>query len=496
MSRELTWLRRIRDHSQRLSVSEELPRLPSVILDAAIELADAERGFLVLVDGQQADGSPKTRVAQARGFDRAALQSSQVKVSRTVIKRVLDRDRSLVSSSDREDADVMQVSSVESNRVRSIACVPLRLREAVLGVLYLDHRFVEDAFTEEDLPLLEVFASQAALALEWARTRAQEAERTLALQSELRELRERAPEAEGEPEPLPPSGTLERYGALAGGSPPMLALYEEIERAARCDDPVLLLGEPGSGLELVARELHARGHAPEEPFVVETCALTGQELRAALFGTADRVGAFERAGRGTLLLDDVDQLTPDLQVRVVQVLKHKAWPGLVGPVPLRCRVVAASHEDLRGLTREGVLREDLYYRFDVMRLVVPPLRQRGGDLPRLIEALTPGDEALELTPEALRLLRGYGWPGNVRELANEVGRWVAAGRGRVTKRDLSPELRAGRGSVSAGATLQQVEARAVQEALERCQGNKSRTAKELGVPRSTLYHLLDKHGLR
>ena len=492
VSHELLWLQRIRDLSQRLSVREALEDLPREILDAAIELTDAERGFLVLVEGVKPDGTPKTRVACARGFDGAALRGPQVKVSRTVVRRVLERGSGLVTSSEAEDRDVLQASSVLSSRVRSIACVPLLLKDETLGVLYLDHRFLESAFSADDLPLLEVFAAQSGLALRWAQTRAEQEKRQAALATELASLRERTP---GSKSPEPTQRSLTRYGELVGGSPPMLALYGEIERATHGDGAVLLLGEPGCGLTLTARELHRRSRAEGEPFVVQTAALPGHELRDALFGTASSPGAFERAGAGTLVIDDVEQLTPDLQVRIVQVLKTHTWPGLSGPIPLACRVLACSHQNLRALALEGLVREDLYYRLDAHRLVVPPLRQRRGDLEALIKHLQP--RAFSVSAKARQLMEGYSWPGNVRELSNEVRRLAGLGR-EVVLDDLSLEIQTGerRLSDSPALTLDQIEAHAVRDALERSGNNKARAARELGVPRSTLYHLLDRHGLR
>ena len=153
MSRELAWLRRIRDLAQKLAVTDALPELLPAILDAAIELTEAERGFLVLVEGEGKDGRPKTRIVEARGFDRAALKGPQLKVSRTVVERVLERGQGLVTTSDGLDQDIIEVSSVQSERVRSIACVPLSLPGETSAVLYLDHRFIRDSFGADDLPL-------------------------------------------------------------------------------------------------------------------------------------------------------------------------------------------------------------------------------------------------------------------------------------------------------------------------------------------------------
>jgi len=479
-SREQRWLRRIRDLSQRVGAETDQERILPLILDAAVELTEAERGFLVVVEpGAGAEGM---RVAEARGFDQAALRGPDVKVSRTVVRRVLERGRGLVTTSE-EDSDVMDVSSIREAQVRSIISVPLRLRGEVLGALYLDHRQVAAAFGEADVPLLEIFAGQAALALDWARLQ--------------------AGDDDGEGGPGAVGRSIRRYGPLIGASPPMLALYEEIERAARAPDPVLILGESGTGKELVARELHRRGPAAGRDFAALPCDMPSRELEERLFGPAayPERGLLEQAA--TLLLDDVEQLTPHVQTRVAWLLKEGGWspPGAASR-PLACRVLAASGADLRRLVEEDELREDLFYRLDVMRIVVPPLRQRRADVPLLVDELVGrhAERAVEISPRAVELLSAYPWPGNVRELENEVRRLCALGKRRVSAQQLSPEVREGRGVSSgpgdlSGLTLGEVEERLVRTALADCDGNKARAARQLGVPRSTLYHMLDRYGI-
>ncbi|MEZ6185521.1 MAG: sigma 54-interacting transcriptional regulator [Planctomycetota bacterium] len=444
-----------------------LPR----ILDAAIELTDAERGFLVVVG--PAAGAEGMRVAEARGFDAAALAAPDVRVSRTVIRRVLERGRG-VTTTGALDADVLAVSSVRETGARAILAAPLRLGGEVLGALYLDHRRLHEAFSEEDLALLEVFAGQAALAMDWAARDELTGERS-----------------------------LRRYGPLVGGSPPMLALYDEVERAARSPDPVLILGETGTGKELVARELHRRGPAAARAFHALPCDLPPAAVQAHVFGPPGEPerGLLEQAA--TLLLDDVDALPGPLQTQVAWLLKQRAWtPPALAPRPLRCRVLASSRADLRQLAGQGSFREDLFYRLDVLRIVVPPLRQRREDVPLLVEEFLGrhAQRAVEVSSKALEVLGAYAWPGNVRELENEVRRLCALGRRRISAQQLSPEVRAG-GGVSApgaelaGLTLSELKEKLVRQALAECDGNKARAARQLGVPRSTLYHLLERLGI-
>jgi DNA-binding NtrC family response regulator len=303
-----------------------------------------------------------------------------------------------------------------------------------------------------------------------------------------------------------------RFGRLVGGSPAMTALYEEIERAARSWSPVLILGEEGTEVESVAREIHARSPRAKAPFISLDCAqgespieseLLGHRRGARPWARSDRAGSLVLAGEGTLFLRGLNELTPALQHELTRVLRdgHVTPMGGQRPQEVLCRLVAATHVDLRALVEVERFRADLYYRLDAQRVIVPPLRQRPGDLPGLVQEFSreePGSPSLQLSAHALKLLASYTWPGNVLELRNEIARLVTRGDV-VTAQSLSPEIREGRGvmrSVSfAGLTLGEMESEMLKAALEDCGGNKARAARQLGIPRSTLYHLIERHGL-
>jgi len=514
--RELLWLRRARDLAHELTREQDPGALIPRILDQAIAMTEAERGFLVLVTPRE--GGFHASVRAARGFDRAALSASGEDVSRTAVERVLGKGAGLVTTRG-EDADVLDASSVVSRRVRSIASVPLCLRGEIRGALYLDHRFVPDAFRPGDLPALQIFADQAALALETAEL-SQDRDRAVdRLGEALREverlerLRDERPEAEtpaalagADPERL-------RFGGLVGGSRRMQALYRDVERAARSWQPVLVQGESGTGKELVAREIHARGARAGEPLVAEGCAAIPEELlESELFGhvagafsgaVAARDGLFVEAGAGTLLLDEVAEMSPSLQAKLLRVLQEGAVRPLGGGETreVRCRVVSTTRHDLRARVDGGHFREDLFYRLDVLRVVVPPLRERREDVPLLLEHFCRrADAPIRFTPRALELLTAYPWPGNVRELENEVHRLVALQRGEIGAEHLSGDVREGRGGGApvdglAGRTLADVERAMIAAALQTEEGNKARAARRLGIPRSTLYGLIERYGL-
>lgn len=479
--REILFLRRVRDLSHLLAQERDLRKLLSLILDAAIELIGAERGFLIRVEGRKPEGGYKFKVEVARGFDKATLAGSGAEVSRTVVKRVVEGEGEGLVTTDEGQADVLEVSSVQARQVRSIVCVPMRLRGEVTGVLYLDHRFTAGAFTSEDLPLLLTFADQAALALETAELRAPEAPL---------------------PPPLAEAGKTSALGRLVGRAPATRRLFEEIERAARSWDPVLVVGEPGSGKDAVARELHEQGSFPEEPFQVVHCG-AGEELMGLLFGDASAGGALTRVGRGTVVLDEISMAPLEVQSALVQALQLRRVrvPGERRERPLHCRVLATTSVDLRAQIATGRFRAELFYRLDVLRIEVPPLRARAEDIPLLFDHLLRfTGRRLKLSSRAQRLLLGYAWPGNVRELDNEVRRLGNLAQPQISAQHLSAEIREGRGVAQAaaqvsGRTLEEVEEHMVQAAMDACKGNKSRAARQLGIPRTTLYHLLKRYGI-
>ena len=394
--------------------------------------------------------------------------------------------------------EITEATSVRDRRVRSIAAVPLRVRGELWGALYLDHRFTRSAFAAEDLAYLTTFAQHAALAIETAELRAKTRPASARLDAEA------LPPSPGAPRSA--DAARARCGPLVGASGPMQELYDGIERAARGGDaPVLIVGETGTGKELVARAIDALRAGPG-PFVSQSCpALSEGTLEAELFGVRrgaytgalDRRGLFARAEGGTLLLDEVGEASPRLQVTLLRVLQERCFRplGAEREEPIRCRILTTTRHSLQRLVAEGSFREDLFYRLDVLRLNLPPLRERGADLELLVEALYPGAQAPRVRSDTWQLLRRHTWPGNVRELENEVLRWASAGLSEVLPQSLSQSLRESPQAPSSGRTLAALERDAIAAALVETGGNKAAAAKLLGIPRSTLNHRIRKQGL-
>jgi two-component system response regulator HupR/HoxA len=307
---------------------------------------------------------------------------------------------------------------------------------------------------------------------------------------------------------------------------------ESIASAAACRATVLVQGETGSGKEIAARRIHAQSARHAAPFVAVNCAAFADSLLASeLFGhrrgaftgaERDRIGLFERAQGGTLFLDEVGETSPALQASLLRVLQeHEVLPvGGDRPKPVDVRVVAATHRDLAAEIEAGRFREDLYYRLAVLRVDLPPLRERPGDVRVLSEHFLAklgeraGAPGCQLSPRAMRLLERYGWPGNVRELENEIQRLLAlAEPGElVTARRLSPALRhepehrvpvdADRppacrvhDTESLAQAMERIEAQLVRDALQAQDGRKARTARRLGVTREGLYKKMKRLGV-
>jgi DNA-binding NtrC family response regulator len=308
----------------------------------------------------------------------------------------------------------------------------------------------------------------------------------------------------------------ERYAVsrLVGQAPAMVAIYKTIARMAALDTTVLVLGETGTGKELVARALHYAGARADHPFVVVDCtALPEALVESELFGhergaftgaVAARRGLFETAAGGTCFLDEVGELSPPLQAKLLRVLQERVVRRVGGnePVPVDVRVIAATNQDLRKRAEQGTFRDDLYYRLNVVTITVPPLRERLSDLPLLAQhflatcARATGKLIGGFSPAAMARLEAHRWPGNVRELEHAVERAVAMASSTVIlPEDLPAEVGADPPATTApppGMTLEALKQWYVNRVLQETGGNKARAADLLGIDRKTLYRILDR----
>ncbi len=310
--------------------------------------------------------------------------------------------------------------------------------------------------------------------------------------------------------------------AVVGGSPRTLQALELAQKVAATDSTVLLRGESGTGKDLFARAIHFTSRRAGGPWVKVNCgALPENLLESELFGhekgaftgaVRQKPGRFEDAHKGTIFLDEIGELPPALQVKLLQVIEEKTFTRVGGNQPVRvdARIVAATNRDLEEMVRARGFREDLFFRLNVFPIALPPLRERAGDVPALVQffLLRHGASADKVSPEAMAALERYAWPGNVRELENTLERaMILAGTDEIGVEHLSfarPELAGGVGGPPAwvprippdGLSLEVLERELILQALERERGNKSAAARLLGMTRRTLYSRMERHGLR
>jgi two-component system NtrC family response regulator len=304
-----------------------------------------------------------------------------------------------------------------------------------------------------------------------------------------------------------------RFEDILGSTPRMREIFMITQRVAKTDATVLIEGESGTGKELIARAVHSRSSRRGGPFVAINCgAIPESLLESELFGHergaftgahVQRKGKFELADKGTLFLDEIGELPLLLQVKILRFLQERTVERIGGrqPIAVDLRVIAATNRDLKSQLERGLFREDLYYRLSVVRIDVPPLRERGEDIALIAHtflqrAVQSQRRRIRFSSEALQAIVAYGWPGNVRELENKVSRAVIMAKGRVIEPvdlDLPSAMLGDAGSLRE--TRDRVERQRLVEVLMRHRGNVSQASRELKVSRPTLHGLLDKHSI-
>lgn len=392
---------------------------------------------------------------------------------------------------------------------RSMICCPLRSRKGLIGVLYALNK-MEGEFTPRDARLLEILSGTIAIAIENAQLYGELKQYAGALEKENRRLK---------------SNVRERFNlqGIVGSSPAMRKLFAVLEKVIDSTTTVLIQGETGTGKELIASVIHYNGPRKSKSFVAENCgALSENLLESELFGhvkgaftgaVSDKKGLFELADNGSIFLDEIGEMSPSMQVKLLRVLQEGQIRPL-GGVQLRkvdIRLIAATNRDLQEEVKRGNFREDLFYRVHVFPITLPPLRHRREDIPLLaVHFLEKFAKKMDrpipqLSPRALDLLSGYDWPGNVRELENEMERamTLAGKEKRIIEEHLSEKINTsaedGISLQEANGTLQEVteriEQRMVVESLKKTGGNRSRAARMLGLTRQGLLNKIARYNI-
>jgi len=313
-----------------------------------------------------------------------------------------------------------------------------------------------------------------------------------------------------------------RFESLVGHSKKMVELFELAAQVAQRESTVLITGESGTGKELLAKAIHLNSPRRRGPFVVVNCGAIPETLiESELFGhkkgsftgaVADKVGKFEAANQGTVFLDEISELKPSLQVHLLRVIQEREVDkiGETRPVKVNVRIIAATNRNLTNMVEDGSFREDLYYRLSVVRVQVPPLRERREDIPLLVDHFLRtfseryGLPARRMHPQALGLLESYNWPGNVRELENVIeSAVVLSKRDELSAEDLPENIRRQESRIAKiyldipedGISLEDVEKELLIKALEKAEWNQSKAARLLNITRKTLVYRMEKYGL-
>lgn len=446
------------------------------------------------------------RIAAAHGLTRAEIARGTYRIGEGVVGRVVGSGEPIIVPKIAEDP--LFLNRTQSRPARddiAFLSVPIKLRGEVLGVLSADRVFEEDAISlEEDVRVLEVVASVIAHAVRLYWTYRHEVESKERARAEL----------------------TARYSLpnIIGDSDAMQAVFRVVSKVARSEATVLLRGESGTGKELIAHALHYQGLRPKGPFIAINCAALPENLlEAELFGyekgaftgaVASKQGRFELARGGTIFLDEVGDVSPALQAKLLRVLQERTFERLGGTKTLTtdARIVSATNRDLEQMVKNSDYREDLYWRLNVVPVFLPPVRERREDVPLLIEhflarfSMAAGRD-VTMTPEAMRLLLRYPWPGNIRELENTMQRLVvlaeddAIGAGdlpmHLLMHDLPDEPSAS-GPVR-GMTLEDeveaLERRRILAALRKHAHVQARAARELGITARQLGYKMRKYDI-
>lgn len=460
---------------------EDMHHLLDEILSTAFRTADAERGFIALVDKNT--GELTCELVRDSIGDQ---EPEKLEVSRTIMHKVLQDGVSMLTINALKDSQFRDVKSVKEYSIRSAICAPLLFREEVMGIVYLDNRASEGKFSEDDLMFLTALCRQAGIAMGNAWLHRQVVQENIRLGDELKP----------------------KFQVL-GDSERMKMVHQTMKKVAPSDITVLIQGETGTGKELVAQAIHSLSPRNDKSFIPVNCAAIPKELiESELFGhekgaftsaISTRLGSFERAHGGSIFLDEIGDMSLETQAKVLRTLEEQEFQRVGGSKSIKVdvRVIAATNKDLGKAVEEGRFREDLYYRLNVVLIKLPTLQERKEDIIPLAEYFIAG-RVKKISPRAKRLLLSYSWPGNVRELKNCIDRAVVLGDGEVIQpEDLPYSIRKG-GKVipSPLESLEQMEEGHIIRVLRYTNWNKSDAAKILSITRQTLDNKIDKYKIK
>jgi len=485
---------RLREISHWVSSVLDLDNLLQLIIETATKMMQAKASSLLLLD-------PKTKKLYfkvATGERKEELRKFEINLGQGIAGLVAQTGEPLLIQDVTHDPRwYKQISESIGFETRSIACVPMKVGDEIIGVVEIIDKEDGSPIQKEDMKTLTVFTELASLAISNARKINQ-------VQRENRDLKEE----------------LWKKYQIIGESPLLKKAISDALKVANSRTSTMILGESGTGKELLARLIHYVGPRKEKPLIILNCAALPETLlEAELFGyekgaftgaLARKIGKFELADGGTLFLDEIGEMTQGMQAKLLGVLQEGVFYRVGGntPIGVDVRILCATNKDIAREVGEGRFREDLYYRLNVVQIHMPALRERREDITLLVEYFLNmfkqerGFLDLPISKTAMEKMVQYDWPGNVRELRNAIERAVVMGNG---KEVLAEDLPIGGGKTSApalelGLSLKEAEDRFKKEFislnLKYHNGNRSKAAKTMGIQRTYLSRLISKFSLQ
>jgi len=474
--------------SIELNSMHEIMEILEKIMDIAMETLEAERGFILLHKGEKKKNfEPVT----ARQISKESI-TDLTNMSSSVVNRVLENGETILTYDAVEDQRFANAKSIQLQKIHSILCAPMTNNGSVIGAIYMDNRSNVGNFNEESRDFLIAFSRQASTAIENARLYEK-------LHSENDKLREQMKHQSSFPE-------------IIGKSKKIREVFDLVRSVADSEATILIEGSSGTGKELIARAIHNNSGRKDKPFIPVFCgSLSETLLESELFGhkkgsftgaTSDKPGLFEEANGGTFFLDELGEISKNIQTKLLRVLQEgeikRVGDNKIQKIDVR--IIAASNKRIWDLVNEGEFREDLYYRLNVINIVIPELKERWEDIPLLAQHFLKmycdkNKKYLKgISKDAMTVLQEYHWPGNIRELENTIERAVIlAKETEIQPSDL--QIQNKQEIIEVGMKLKDIEKRIVLKTLESSNNNRTKAAEVLGVSRRWLQYQLKEWGI-
>jgi transcriptional regulator with GAF, ATPase, and Fis domain len=462
----------------------ELADLLETLMDSVIAITNGDKGFLILLEGNQ------LRVKVARNLKRENLADAIEQLSDSIVDKVVKTKKAVIVSDALHDQEFQSAMSVMSLKLSSVMCVPLLERGNLIGVIYVGNDSVAQLFDESHLEVLTIFAAQASLIVRNALLVNELKLDNKLLSEELEQM---------------------RFGEIIGSCAAMQEVFKKVQKVATTDISVLITGETGTGKELIAREIHRRSARAKGPFVTINCgAIPENLLESELFGhvrgaftgaVANKPGKFHVADGGTLFLDEIGELPLNLQVKLLRALQERVVMrvGDNRAEPVDIRVLAATNRTLEDEIKGTRFREDLYYRLNVVNVHLPPLRDRDEDVMVIAKYLLHryaqefGGVVKGFSPNAAIAIRKFTWPGNIRQLENHIKKaCVLAEKALLGPEDLGLTADVLPAILPLADAKEKFQREYINQVLELNNGNRTKTARDLGVDPRTIFRHLEK----